>query len=703
MATNIDIGKAPTDLVLPSAYPTIRQLEKAAEGEFNIVKAAFVELANRHAQLLAEVSRLAMRVSELEAPVPAPAPEPAPSPAPAPEPAPVPAPAPAPAPGPVPLYQEPNNVTVDGQPVTLTRLPDEVNHGGTHYRWLAHTNDDRQVIVWAHATDQGFVRATAHARHFTKERSDPTAVTPKPVAVTLAYRGKPYTWEATFVQGSIRLIGQSKSLDFVPQRVRDAKEHLDLTAYRREALLLKSDFTPLAPEDWRGKVGYDPKSLGKTWNGKAFVEPVGSNSSYVGTTSNQGGEYDSSRGFLHDDDAQVIDAIYHGEDALISAYLPTLEAIHLYSIAQPQGGVWSFVNYTTVDPQLPMPGDRPWETPIWVNPNPNVDSLQDAAGWGRDSSHLENTGYVWWLATGDPLAGLAVQRQAAFALGSFYENYRGGFGAGGAPYRTGYAPDRGQERATYNTLGALLKSKAVSYGSKGGLFWEPTRAERQLNECIDFLHAADYLPAMNPTNPRDANRGIAGHLFGPIDINKDSAVAVIEERKVAQGSSNFMMPQYGKEALYLLARQGYAKPKLWLGMVARWAAIRLGLIGGMAGVTGLYDQRGSGFPVGPAKAFKNQWGYADMTVSVIDPPTAEGYAAFVNKLSVDWGYNFDRTTYNGADRHTIAQLAMVIRFAMHAGITDPLYDAALAKHDQAWAATTKPTFHQWLKHCATPD
>jgi hypothetical protein len=500
--------------------------------------------------------------------------------------------------------------------------------------------------------------------------------------------------KATVAQGACRVVQNMTPVAPNLAWVREAVAARVIPAYRRERAWAGS-FKPLARDPKRGS--YDPRSLGPRTDGAATA-PTSSHN-YVGVTSAQGGEYVSSRGFLHDADARVVDAALHGEQAAVAAYWPEFEQYTLYSLAQPQGAAWSTTGHTTIDPQFPQEGERGWEVAFHNNPNPAVDSAQAVTGWTRDLAHLENSGFVHWLATEDPIAGLVVQRQAAYALAARYEYLRGGYASTRQPADTAYEGNDEQERGLFNTLSALWKSRYVSRrvnSLEGRMFWSPTRAQLQADQVIAFYdQAASRVASATAASPTDYAALLAGTPFVKLGIGAfvqaDGTTAKLQQ------TSAFETVQYGKEPLWLWTRGGHSTVRRWFTAYATGLAARMAVIGGTMGVDGRKSTTGSGYPTGPTAVINGR-------VVAATPAFAStvGWAEWVAALPL---HTPDaRDSFDGAAVHTAIQMEGALLMAQDAGLQVPQIDPALSRIRSAKAATTayKYASLQMLKHMGAP-
>ncbi|MFC3713197.1 hypothetical protein ACFOMD_11475 [Sphingoaurantiacus capsulatus] len=498
--------------------------------------------------------------------------------------------------------------------------------------------------------------------------------------------------DATVAQGACRVVQNMSPVAPNLVWIREAAAARIIPSYRRERAWV-AGLKPLARDPKRG--AYDPKSLGPAID-KA---PLNAGSNFVGVTSAQGGEYVSSRGFLHDADARVVDAALHGEESAVAAYWPEFEQYSLYSLAQPQGAAWSTTRHVTIDPQFPQEGERGWENVFYNNPHPDFDTAQAVTGWGRDVAHLENTGFIHWLATEDPIAGLLVQRQAAYALAGRWEYQRGGYKTTAAPADTRYEGYADQERGVFNTLSALWKSRDVSrrvQSAEGRMFWSIARTEAQAEQVIDFYdQTAARVAAAPSTSAADFTRQLAGTPFstGAIGSFIEAHGAPMKLHQM----SAFEAVQYGKESLWLWTRDGSPAVRRWFTAYANGLSARMAIVGGAMGVDGRTSTSGSGYPIGPSQMVG---GYPAAARPAFN--STEGWAEWVASLPLQ--QEDSRDSFNGASVHTAMQMEGALLLARDAGLAIPTLDAALTRIRAARGATTTIRYAslQMHKHLASP-
>lgn len=559
-----------------------------------------------------------------------------------------------------------------GDTATLPLIDTLVTRSG-HWRLYDAGRDDTLArYVWTLDEKPAFVRVMVCKRAFTHEAGDGATLELTPVAAEVRHRGVTQFWQLQVAQGSCRIAQNGEPVAPRADWLREAVAEARLPAYRRERSFRPAPRTGLKVGP-KGGSAYDATSLGGEM----------SNRNYVGVTSGQAGEYVSSRGFVHDVDARVVDAVLHQED--IGAAWEAVAAYSWYSLAQPQGAVWSAANHVTVDPQFPQRGDRAWEIAnAGARARPDIDSVVPTERWKRDLAHLENTGFVHWILTEDPAAGLLVQRQAAYALAAFYEYRRK---RGDRQYR---AYDE-QERGMYNLLSATWKARDVTArvtSTKGSVIWRRDRVTKMADDVIADLDAKRFRPTTA------AARGASDEYVRRI-VGLPLVKLNVARWKTADGgelklraTSAFELPQYGKEPLYLWTRAGDARVARWFARSARYLVVRTLHIGGARGIDRSESARGSGFPVAPVgmPPFDDDVAWADWVkrLPIADAPT---------------------DSFDGASLHTLTQVKGTLLLAKAAKLPVPELDAALARIDADWSRTTKPRYVglNWAKHWASPN
>ena len=493
-------------------------------------------------------------------------------------------------------------------------------------------------------------------------------------------------------QGSCRIVEDAPlvqlNIDWLVQAVRDGR----LPLYTNARSWIAPYIPPLATV-----LPYDPAVLGVADDATL---PASAAHNFVGVTSGQGGEYTASRGFVHNVDARVVDLAVNAKPV---GDLATLVRFSWESLAQPQGAVWSKTNHVIGDPQFPDPGDRPYST---NSPDslPSTDTLVTVKNWGRDVFHLEDTCYVHWITAGDPVAGLCVQRQLAYALSQYPEAYR-------TLTPTSYAGNTGQIRGILNTLSALWKSRDVAEhmtSDNGHVLWRTARIDRMTADVF-----ANYDPLIAPVGSPlavDQVKEFSQTLSGNLGIGFFQKSQTQNELVVF--SSNFELVQYGKEPLYLWTRFGNPIAAKWFGIGARHIAARVELIGGARGINlcspliGLPNginqatvrdsEAGSKYPVGNAvldgrgNPFPGAPAWADI----------QGWAAWMSGLCPHSAT--DR--YDGAQIHTLTQAEGLLLLARAVGITG--LDSALTRiaEDRARTDLSKLVYISlnMPKHWAAP-
>jgi hypothetical protein len=528
------------------------------------------------------------------------------------------------------------------------------------------------------SSNPNFVRAFACRRSFTSEAGDSTALSVISVPVTIKTNSTTYQWNLGLAQGACRVVQNMEPISPNTQWLKDAVLSKRIPAYQRENAWSPATLKPLTVDAQRGD--YDPSSLGPI-PGDPIAIPTSSNN-YVGTTGGQGGEYVSSRGFIHDVDAGMIDLALHSADSEISSVWGQFTQYTFYSLAQPQGAVWSNKLHVTVDPQFPQTGETAWEMGgVTRATNPNIKTLTGVDNWGRDPSHLENTAFVHWIMTEDPVAGLVVQRQLAYTLASFYEYRR-------SPSSGTYSPFDEQERGIYNTLSALWKARDVSARVRsvsGTMIWSLGRIDKQTTDSIDYYDRVFYQPAINATP--GSTDSYARKL-----VSAGLAAAGVEPMVTPAGQidmlviPNFMLQQYGKEPLYLWAKNGNSTAMNWLKSAANHVSARLVQIGGTGGVDGCVGVRGSTLPL---KQLGTEPTFSDIS----------GWAAWVKSLCP----SVSTSTFDGAAIHTATQMEGLLRLAQDAGVSG--LESTMSTVESTKARTTSITWPnlQMHKHLAGPS
>ncbi|WP_374596867.1 hypothetical protein [Sphingosinicella sp.] len=306
----------------------------------------------------------------------------------------------------------------------------------------------------------------------------------------------------------------------------------------------------------------------------------------IGTVSGQAGEAGSSRGFLSETDARVIAAAFDRDGKAFAAAARRARVETLYGLSLPNLVIWSDRHHQMRDPQVPLPGDRPYTNEGSVS---GGDDYGDEGKWTapqnyqwlgeigaeagktyvhrRDEAHLFNHGYAYWLATGDPRAAILQQAIMAYALAS---NYRRSAGR--------YVPRFTYQRTTLNQFSAMWKLRDVAANvssGRGNIFWPKARAEKMNAD----LWAGWKMQLARMDVGRDVHAR-ASSIFRGIDRDEDNAY------------SNFMIQAYGPEAAYLWASAG--EPAL-MRRIAENFVLRFGDIGGAQGFYGA--GKGSGFPL----------------------------------------------------------------------------------------------------------
>jgi hypothetical protein len=564
--------------------------------------------------------------------------------------------------------------TVDGSAATLTQIDAITTRSGTWWVDGLGQFGDSYVYAMRFSGNSAFIRLLVMRRVFTTEAGDGTTLNTRTIALAATLNGTAHTWTAGCVQGSVRVVQNQDPVAPNPAWIREAVTNYKVTAFRRETSYNPATFVPASPDGWRG--AYDPTSLGPNSSGTT----PSCNNNYVGITSGQGGEYTASRSFIHDIDAGIIDRALHNEDAQVTSLWPQFIQYTFYSLSQPQGANWSTTNHVTADPFFPISApDRPYEMAGAATPvDPAVDSICDVreTSWNnggpyggphRDPSHLENTGYVHWLATEDPVAALVVQRQLAYTIANYYE-YKRPVGL------TTYRCFDEQPRGIYNAFSALFKNKIITDSVatlNGRWLWGSTRINKMVADCISFYDGVMYAPIFSATTASPTlytqkiissyESGASGLVFpaygGPYD------------GQTFFGTSNYFIWQYGTEALYLWTRAGNAIATKWLTSAAQLLSNLMVYIGGASAIDQTNSTAGSNRPI--------------ILSSATTPyTTVTDWANWWNSINP----SASRTNFNASYSHSVNRFGNMLRLARGAGIAG--LDPAIASFDSFKAATT---------------
>jgi hypothetical protein len=566
--------------------------------------------------------------------------------------------------------------TVDGTPATLTQIDAVTTRSGTWWIDGLGQFGDSYVYAMRFSGNSAFIRLLVMRRVFTPEAGDGTTLNTRSIALTATLNGTPYSWTAGCVQGSVRVVQNQEPIAPNPAWIREAVTNFKITAFKRENSIYPPGFYLASPDGWRG--AYDPTSLGPN---SSATTPTSANN-YVGTTSGQGGEYRASRSFVHDIDAGVIDRALHNEDAQVTSLWPQFVQYTFYSLSQPQAANWSTTNHVTADPFFPISApDRPYEMGgVAGTPNPAVDTLQPVLSptWTRDPSHLENTGYVHWLATEDPVAALVVQRQLAYMIASYYE-YRRPEGL------TTYRCFDEQPRGVYNDFAALFKNKVITDSVttlNGKWLWSSARINKMITDCISYLDNLVYNPidistAADPV--KYTQKTISNYDFvydqivdtwgGPIDGQAIKSVTA------------YMFWQYGTEAFYLWTKAGNATATKWFTKFAIYYSNLMVYIGGASALDQTDSTQGSSRPVILSSATSpyttvTDWATWYKTIN----PNAQ-LNSFNGGPTVTSPIRATYASYS----HSVNRFGNTLRLAKDAGVSG--LDPAIAIFDSCKAAT----------------
>lgn len=558
--------------------------------------------------------------------------------------------------------------TVDGTAATLTQVEAITTRSGTWWVDGLGQFGDSYVYAMRFSGNSAFIRLLVVRRAFTAEAGDGTTLDTRSIALAATLNGTPYSWTAGCVQGSVRVVQNEDPIAPNPDWIREAVTNYKVTAFRRENAYNPATFTPVSPDAWRG--AYNPTSLGPNQAGST---PSG-NANYVGTTTGSGGDSAASRSFLHDIDAGVIDRALHNEDGAVTSLWPQFVQYTFYSLAQPQAANWSTTNHVTADPFFSISApDRPYEIGgVAGAVNAAIDTLQPVTNWGRDPSHLENTGYVHWLATEDPVAAIVVQRQLAYIIASYYEYRRP---VGGTTYRTFDE----QERGVYNSFSALFKNKVITESIttlNGKWLWSSARVNKMIADCIAYLDSVTYsvVDSSTTSDPVAYTQKTIGSYQRPLLGGTQNIFAYGGpfDGQACYATSDFFLCQYGPEPLYLWAKSGNAVGIKMLNKAGLILSNLMQYVGGASAISATNAGAGSSRPIILASA-------------TVPYTTVTDWANWFNSINP----GAPRTTFNGTYSHSINRTGNTLRLARDAGVTG--LDPAIASFDSFKAATNNAT------------
>jgi hypothetical protein len=571
--------------------------------------------------------------------------------------------------------------TVDGAAATLTQVDAITTRSGTWWVDSLGQFGDSHVYAMRYSGNSAFIRLCVMRRIWEKWTGDGTALDTRSIALTATLNGTLYSWTAGCVQGSVRVVQNQEPLAPNPAWIREAVTNYKVTAFRRENAYNPATFTPASPDAWRGV--YDPTSLGPN----SSASTPNSNNNYVGTTSAQGGEYTASRSFIHDIDAGVIDRALHNEDAQITSLWSQFVQHTFYSLSQPQGANWSTANHVTADPIFPISApDRPYDMDSGnpsTNTNTAIDHVQGVDNWGRDTAHLENTGYVHWLATADPVAALVVQRQLAYAIASYFAYKRGSI-------TTDYRCYDEQERAIYNDFSALFKNKVITDSVttlNGKWLWSSARVNKMVADCISYLDGIIYSPIFSSTTSDPVlytQKTISSYAMLVPDQVIPAYSGAIDGQTI-KATSNFQVWQYAPEPFYLWTRAGNATASKWFTSMAQLLSNLMQYVGGASAI----DQTNS--IGGSARAI--------VLASATSPfTTVASWAAWFNSINP----SASRTNFDASYSHSVNRFGNMLKMARDAGVAG--LDPAIASFNSFKAATTASgpdsgVNGNWPKNC----
>lgn len=385
----------------------------------------------------------------------------------------------------------------------------------------------------------------------------------------------------------------------------------------------------------------------------------------IGIVGGQGGEYDSSRGFIDGMSAAAAIAAVEENSTVWNTVAPRLRSDMLYGLSLPYFSCMSTNHHQLRDPMLPLSGDTGYvqegsppsgyvyyqRDPTWTVPSgyPYLDEISASEGQlhghGRRATHLFNHGYVYWLATGHPLAAILQQMIMAYMLASDYRGARDG--------NTKYRNRFNYGRWTINQFVAAWKLRDVMSNitrSTGNFGWSNTRMQKMIDDLWEDWE--DRIEAQEASSNAEAQGKTAIFAIDELDVFSD-----------------YMYHQYGSEMAYLWATAG--KPGI-LERFCKHLVLRILEIGGSRGM----DRAGS-YPHSyytPQTTWVNDSTFFRFGAGI---NTKSGIIAAINSAFSGQ----PTTTYNGSAGHYLCRAWMNLKYGVDAaanyGMT-PIADIATA-------------------------
>ncbi len=468
-------------------------------------------------------------------------------------------------------------------------------------------------------------------------------------------------YRLSVLQGSMRCADNGEPVKPDMARLKAAVEAGRVVPYGAAAF---SGFSVKPSFGGRSGGDYDP----------ARIYGRSSSDNLIGVISGQGGEYDSSRGFLAERDALMITAALSGNNSLFNTTARRVRNQMLYGLSLPNLVIWSKNHHMLRDPQQPFPGDTPYVNEgidlenyggsmQWTVPDkhPYASDIEARPGQSfehsRDIAHLFNHGYAYWLATGDPRAAILQQAIGAYGLAG---TWQGGYGDG--RYRSQF----NYQRMMLNPFSALWKARDVAANittENGKMFWPKARVDKMVDDIYSDWRTK--IAAM------DASRD-----------PKKKMMAAFKAYDESESYSKFMGQAYGPEAAYLFASIGKG------GLLTRLAqnmVLRVNHVGGARGVDGVPDRS---------------------TLIKMDG-SATTKQAIVAKLLANTALPTD--SFDGAELHYVIRAYWLLRMAQDAvarGWIAPIdgLDSAISKFETARSKTRRwkwSDITSW-KHASLP-
>lgn len=303
----------------------------------------------------------------------------------------------------------------------------------------------------------------------------------------------------------------------------------------------------------------------------------------IGDVSGSAGDPPSSRGLHSGGDIAMIGAALDDATSDFNSLCEMNYCAFMYCLSLPHLVLWSPNHHQHRDPFFPYSGDvtysvdsgagawcvEKWGGGSWIAPNdyPFLSEIGATGGTqyahGRNTEHLLNHGFAWWLATGDPRYPILAEAIAAYAFSAVYRGPISG------KYRAKFDYQRFTINVCFNSTWAL---QDVGEHASGVMVWEPER----INKIVNDLHD-DYELLLNALDNNITSRPEISGITAP----RRAMMTAWKSFDGVSGYSRFMQQRYGVESAYLWAMKG--RPT-FLRRICENAIIRAYHIGGVRGV-----------------------------------------------------------------------------------------------------------------------